>query len=122
MVQKLEISGEHYKVDEKLHKYIVRKIGRIDKYLSRAVQPSTHIEVRLKEEFARGQKVCVCVLTMHLPHEVINLKESTRNMYASIDIIQAKLKQQVQRYKELHGSGSLRRRLFNRRSGQIQTI
>lgn len=114
MVQKLEITGEHYTVDDNLKKYIMRKIGRLDKYLSRHSRESAHIEVRLKEHSTKGKKQCIANVTLHLPHETINIKESTLNMYAAIDIVQAKLKQQMQRYKDMHGGGKLRRRLFRR--------
>ena len=118
MVQKLEIFGEHVEVDEALRKYVVRKIGRLDKYLSRHNRESAHIEVRLKEQKKAGKKECICNVTMHLPHETINIKEGTLNMYAAVDIVQAKLKQQIQRYKELHSSSKLHRRLFGRMRGQ----
>lgn len=119
MVRKFEITGEHYTIDENLRKYVTRKIGRIDKYLSKHSRESAHLEVRMKEHTSKGQKQCIAQVTMHLPHETINIKESTMNMYAAIDILQAKLKQQVQRYKELHATGNLRRRLFARGRGQI---
>jgi putative sigma-54 modulation protein len=117
MVQKLEITGEHYEVDDNLHKYITRKIGRLDKYMSKHSRESAHLEVRLKEQKADGKKQCVANVTLHLPKETIVVKESTLNMYAAIDIIQAKLKQQMQRYKDLHSSGKLHRRLFGRSHG-----
>jgi putative sigma-54 modulation protein len=117
MVQKLEITGEHYEVDENLRKYITRKIGRLDKYMNRHSRESAHLEVRLKEHKVSGKKQCMANVTLHLPKETINIKESTLNMYAAIDIIQAKLKQQMQRYKDLHSGGKLHRRLFNRNHG-----
>jgi ribosome-associated translation inhibitor RaiA len=49
-----------------------------------------------------------------LPHDTINIKESTINMFAAIDIVEAKLKQQIQRHKELHSTGKMHRRLFSR--------
>src|SRR5690348_5501700 len=119
MVHKLDIAGEHYTIDANLRKYVNRKLGRIDKYLSRHCRESAHMEVRMKEHLSNGKKQCIAQLTLHLPKETINLKESTLNMYAAIDILQAKLKQQVQRYKELHADGKLRRRLFSRRSGDM---
>ena len=118
MVQKLEIAGEHYIIDENLKKYITRKLGRLDRYLNRHTRESAHLEVRLKEHKADGKKQCIASITLHLPHEVINIKESTLNMYAAIDIVQAKLKQQIQRYKDLHTAGKMHRRLFSRSRGQ----
>ena len=36
MIQKIEISGSNYKVEENLRKYITKKIGKLDRYLPRA--------------------------------------------------------------------------------------
>jgi putative sigma-54 modulation protein len=119
MVQKLEIAGERYTVDENLRKYITKKLGRLDRYLSKHARESAHLEVRLKEHRADGKKQCIASITLYLPHDTINIKESTLNMYAAIDIIQAKLKQQIQRYKERHTTGKLHRRLFSRSRGQM---
>jgi putative sigma-54 modulation protein len=117
MVQKLEISGEHFEIEENLRKYVTRKLGRLDRYMSKHARASAHLEVHMKEHKAKGQKLCVCTVTMHLPNGNINLKESTLNMYAAVDIIQVKLKQQIQRYKDLHATGKLHRRLFARARG-----
>jgi ribosomal subunit interface protein len=119
MVQKFEIVGEHYTVDENLKKYITRKIGRLDKYLSKHSRESAHVEVRLKEQKTAGKKQCIANVTIHLPQETINIKEGTLNMYAAIDIVQAKLKQQIQRYKDLHHNGKMRRHIFGRKRGDI---
>lgn len=119
MVQKLEIAGEHYTVDANLRKYIIRKIGRLDKYLNRHSRESAHMEVRLKEHKEGGKKQCVASVTLRLPNETINIKEATLNMYAAIDIVQVKLKQQIQRYKDLHTNGKMHRRLFSRQRGNL---
>lgn len=122
MVQKLEISGEHFIIDENLRKYITRKIGRLDKYLSRHSRASAHLEVRMKEHSSKGQKQCIIGITLYLPHDTINIKESTLNMYAAVDIAQVKLKQQIAKYKDLHGGGKLHRRLFGRAHGSNISI
>lgn len=114
MLQKFEISGVHTEVNENLRKYITKKLGRIDKYLSKQTRASAHLEVRLKEGKADGKKQCTCDVTLHLPHETIKIREGTLNMYAAVDIIQAKLKQQIERYKESHTDAKRQRRLFTR--------
>jgi ribosome-associated translation inhibitor RaiA len=37
-----EISGVHVKVDEKLQKYITKKIGNLEKYLTKQARGSAH--------------------------------------------------------------------------------
>jgi ribosomal subunit interface protein len=117
MLQKFEISATHMELDERLKKYTTKKLANIDKYLSKHVRPSAHLEVRLKEHKSGGQKQSICDVTFFLPHDTIKIRESTQNIFASIDIVEVKLKQQVRRYKESHTDGKRRRRLFARAGG-----
>jgi ribosomal subunit interface protein len=118
MIQRFDITSFHTTVDDKLNKYLSKKIGTLDRYIPRRGRASAHAEVRLKEDKAlksdSHKNKFTCEVTLHLPHEIINVSESTLNMYAAIDIVEAKLKQQIKRYKELHANGALHRRLANR--------
>ena len=121
MLQKFEVQGVHTTLDDNLRKYVNKKIGGLDRYLSRHNRQSAHAEVHLKEGKAKNNTHCTCEVTMYLPHDTINLQESAFNMYAAVDIIEAKLKQQLKKYKELHPNGKLTRRLMARwhRGGQL---
>jgi putative sigma-54 modulation protein len=114
MLQKIEVRGVHMNLDENLQKYITKKIGRLDKYVPRSNRESSHTEVQLKEAKSSTNRHATCEVTMHLPHETLFVKESTMNMYAAVDIVEAKLKQQLRKYKELHHGGTMHRRLFAR--------
>ena len=92
MLQKFELRGVHTTIDDNLKKYATKKIGHLDKYLPRHHRDSVHAEVSLKESKAKDKKQCTCEVTLHLPHETINLQESTVNMYAAVDIVETKLK------------------------------
>ncbi len=126
MIQKFDITSVHTTVDDKLQKYLSKKIGTLDRYIPRRGRDSAHAEVRLKEDpalkSASHKNKFTCEVTLHLPHEKINVSESTLNMYAAIDIVEAKLKQQITRYKQLHASGSLHRRLAARFSRKPVTL
>jgi ribosomal subunit interface protein len=102
MLQKLEITGVHTEVDESLHKYIVRKIGRLDR------------SVRLKEHKSHGRHEATCEVTLHVPGDSIVVNERTVNVYAAVDIAHTKLKQQIIKYRERHADGKHQRRLFVR--------
>ncbi len=114
MLQKFEITGVHTTVDDKLRAYVTKKIGGLDRYISRHSRRSAHAEVHLKEAKAKDNQRCSCEVTLHLPHQTIVIKESALNMYAAVDIVEVKLKQQLQKYKEKHHSGKMHRRLFGR--------
>lgn len=114
MLKKFEITGVHTEINDTLHKYVTKKLGKIDKYLSKQARPSAHLEIFLKESKEGGKKLYTCNAILHLPHDTIKVSESTVNMFAAVDISQAKLKQQINRYKESHGSPKRSRRLFDR--------
>lgn len=114
MLKKFEIQGVHTVVDERLRAHVTRKIGGLDRYIARQNRDSAHLEVHLKEAKKKGNDQCRCEVTLHLPHQTIVVKESAVNMYAAVDIVEAKLKQQLQKYKDLHGNGKTRRHLMAR--------
>ncbi|MEK7059491.1 MAG: ribosome-associated translation inhibitor RaiA [Patescibacteria group bacterium] len=114
MIQKFEIRGVHTVVDDKLRAYVNKKIGGLDRYISRHNRESAHGDVHLKEGKTKNNNHFICEVTLHLPHQTIVVKESALNMYAAVDIVEAKLKQQLQKYKDLHGSGKAHRHLFAR--------
>jgi ribosomal subunit interface protein len=116
MIQKLEISAVHTKIDDKLHKYVTTKIGKLDRYMNKHVQQSVHAEVMLKETKAKDKKQCICEVVMYLPKDTLTTKEATMNMFAAVDIVEAKLKNQLKKYKETHDNPRLHRRILRRLS------
>ncbi len=114
MIKKLEIHGVHMSVDKKLHNYTQKKIGKLDRYAPRHARQSIHAEIFLKEEKIKTKKQCSCEVTMHLPKGSITTKESTMNIYAAVDIVEAKLKNQLKKYKDTHSSLKIHRRLIAR--------
>ncbi len=114
MIQRLDINSVHATIDDRLHKYITKKIGYLDHYVPRAARTSTHAEVWLKEAKSSENKQFTCEVTLHLPHEIINVSESMSNAFSAVDIVEAKLKQQIGKYKQMHATGALRRRLASR--------
>lgn len=115
MIQKFEINGVHTVVDDKLRSYVNKKIGGLDKYMSKHNRESAHAEVHLKEgKIKKTNNHCTCEVTLYLPHQTIVIKENALNMYAAVDIVEAKLKQQIQKYKDLHGNGKTQRHIFAR--------
>ncbi len=111
MIENLIVNGVHLTVDDDLMKYVQKKISNLDKYMSKHVRESVHAEVWLKESNAKDKKRLTCEVKMTLPKEIIVTKESTLNIYAAIDIVEAKLKNQILRYKSLHSVSKIRHSL-----------
>ena len=114
MIERLDISGVHLRVDDDLRKYVHKKVGHLDRYIPKHSRLSVRVEVRLKESKAKDKKECTCETVLYLPHEVISVRESTVNMYAAVDIAEAKLKSQLKKYKSLYANPKLHRRLLLR--------
>lgn len=114
MIQKIEIQGVHATISDKLQAYVKRKIGGLDRYISRHARASAHAEVHLKEAKKKGDDHCSVEVMLHLPQHTIVIKESALNMFAAVDIVEVKLKQQLKKYKDLHESGKMHRRLVAR--------
>lgn len=112
MIQKLEINGVHTVLTDDLKKYITKKIGKLDRYMPRHARPSAHAEIFVKELSNKGKKQNQCEVVLHLPGSKLMVKESTINMFASVDIVEAKLKNQLKKYKETHSSLRIHRRVI----------
>jgi putative sigma-54 modulation protein len=120
MIQKLEISGVHTDVDDKLRQYVSKKIGQLDRYLSRHSRLSAHAEVKLKEGKSKDKNRYSCEVILYLPHEVLRVEERTVNLYAAVDIIEEKVKQQLKKYKSLHEPAKLHSRVLSKLKRQTE--
>ena len=114
MIDKLEISGVHTKLDAKLEDYASKKIGQLDKFVSAKAKQSLHAEIKLKEVKAKDKRTSNCEVILHLPHSTLTTEESATTMFAAIDLAEAKLKLQLKKYKDLHSRKRLRHRLIAR--------
>lgn len=112
MIQKLEINGVHTVLTDDLKKYITKKIGKLDRYMPRHARESAHAEVFVKERMIKAKKECLCEVVLHLPSSTITTKEATINMFAAVDIVEAKLKNQLKKYKDTHNSKRIHRRVL----------
>ena len=114
MIQKLEINGVHTVLTDDLKKYITKKIGRLDRYMPRHARESAHAEVFVKERATKAKQERECEVVLHLPGSTIIVKESTINMFAAVDIVEARLKNQLKKYKDTHNAHRIHRRVIMR--------
>jgi len=99
MIDMISITGVKFDADDATKRYVVRKISRLDRYLPRHARKSVTAEVLLKEvNRAHGNKYEAEVI-MHVPGKTITAKDSTVNVLAALDIVEAKLVVQLHKYK-----------------------
>ena len=116
----INVTGVRYTPDELTKRYVRKKIGALDRYLSRHTRKSATIDVKLKEvNRAHGNKY-ECDVIVHLPEQTIMAKDSTLNMLAAVDIVEEKLRAQLKKYHDTHKDhkgrhdvlGRLKRRIY----------
>lgn len=115
MIANVEITGVGaYTPDEPTKKYIRKKIGSLDRKLPRHARKSVWADVKLAEvNRDKGNKYEVEVV-LHVPDKVVIAKDSTMNVLAATDIVEAKLTAQLRKYKEERIPHVGRRKLLNR--------
>ncbi len=101
MIAPINVVGLHLDLDADIKRYIDKKIGRLDRYLPRHARQTVHAEVRLRDVNKDHGNKYECEVVLHLPQEMVTAKDSTMNMFAAIDIVEQKLKNQLKRYKEI---------------------
>ncbi|MBR2600546.1 ribosome-associated translation inhibitor RaiA [Candidatus Saccharibacteria bacterium] len=100
MIEKIEITGNKYKVEESFRKYAQKRIGKLDRYLPRGNKKDVVAKIVVTEiDKAHGNKYEISA-AMEIPGgKVLAAKDESSNVYAGIDIIEAKLMGQIRRFK-----------------------
>lgn len=97
---KLDQTGVHTQITEDLKKYINKKIGKLDRFLPRHARESAHAEVFVKQSKNNAKVQHTAEVVLKLQHETLLAKETTVNPFAAVDIVEAKLKNQLKKYKD----------------------
>ena len=100
MIETMDITGVKYELDDTTKKYVTKKIGRLDRYLPKHARKSVTAEVKLKEVNRDHGNKYEAEIILTVPDKVLTAKDSTVNMLAAIDIVEAKLVAQLRKYKQ----------------------
>ena len=100
MIDKIDLSGSNYKISDSFRKYAIKRIGKLDRYLPRGSKKDVVDKDVISEvDRAQNNKYEISV-DMEIPcGKVITAKDECSNVFAGIDIIEAKLKGQIRRFK-----------------------
>lgn len=99
MINRISITGVKYDVDESTKRYVIKKISRLDRYLPRHARKTASAEVVLKEANRTHGNKYEAEIIIRVPNKVLSAKDSTVNMLAALDIVEAKLAAQLHKYK-----------------------
>ena len=92
----LIIKGKNMEVTDRLHDYVHKKIGKLDRYLPTI----SEAWVELSVEGARAaQHRQVCQVTLRSNGTILRAEERSDDIFSSIDKVLAKMYRQIARYK-----------------------
>lgn len=100
MIEAIDITGIKLDLDNTTKKYVTRKIGRLDRYLPKHARKSVSAEVKLKEVNRDHGNKYEAEVIVTVPERVLTAKDSTVNILAAVDIVEAKLVAQLRKYKQ----------------------
>ena len=100
MIEKIEINSNGYKVEEPLRKYARKRLSKLDRYLPRGYKKDVSAKVVVSEIGKnKGDKYEISV-AMDIPGgKVLTAKDQCSNIFAGMDLVEAKLLGQIRRYK-----------------------
>lgn len=100
MIASIDITGIKYNVNQRTQRYVMNKVGKLDKYLPLHARKSITADVKLREVNRDHGNKYEAEIILHVPEKTIMAKDTTLNMMAAIDIVEAKLIAQLRKYKD----------------------
>ncbi|MBP5648007.1 ribosome-associated translation inhibitor RaiA [Candidatus Saccharibacteria bacterium] len=100
MIEKIEISGNGYKIEEPFRKYVEKRLGKLDKYLPRRKKKDVICKV-VVTEIGKGKndKYEISAAMDITGGKVLAARDECTNVFAGVDLVEAKLMGQIRRYK-----------------------
>lgn len=100
MIEKIEVSGNGYKVEEPFKKYTEKRIGKLDRYLPRHAKKDVVCKVIVTEIGKGKTEKYEISAAMEIPGgKVLAARDECSNVFAGVDLVEAKLTGQIRRYK-----------------------
>jgi ribosomal subunit interface protein len=117
---KCDLTGRNFEIDDKLRDYVEDKLGGLEKYLPRHVRETAACNVIVIDDpNGREDNRFVCEAIMLVDGDQLVSREGTVNIYAAVDIVEAKMKAQLAKYKEKHMLEPRRHRMLGRLTGRM---
>ncbi len=118
MIDKIDITGNGYKVDDTFKKYVSKRLGKLDRYLPRGSKKDVVCKVVVTATGKKNNEKYDISAAMEIPGgKVMAAKDECSNLFAGVDLVEAKLMGQIRRYKieiQSHRQKKSWRKLFIR--------
>jgi putative sigma-54 modulation protein len=100
MITSVDVTGIKYSVNEKTLKYVMEKVGKLDRYVPMHARKTMVADVKLRQVNRDHGNKYEAEVIIKIPNKTITAKDTTLNMMAAIDIVEAKLIAQLRKYKD----------------------
>ncbi|MCL2174075.1 ribosome-associated translation inhibitor RaiA [Candidatus Saccharibacteria bacterium] len=107
----IEITGIRLEIDKKSRNYIMKKMTKLVDYIPRRARDVAFAAVRIEQVNQKNNNKYECEVVLTLPDKKLVARDAAPNVLASVDIVEAKLRSQIRKYKT--------ERLENTRRGGI---
>lgn len=114
MINAIDISGVHKKLNADIEKYVQRKIGVLDRFIPKKARESAQADVRIKQSKAKNKQIYECEVILKLPKQKIAVHKKGTTILEVIDLAEDNLKTQLKKYKDKHADPRIHRRLIAR--------
>lgn len=112
---KIEIDHQGFELTKDVKRYVNKKIGKLDRFVKPTKRRQVRADVRLKEEQGKKKNKVTAEVTLHSPNGRMTAEESTVNIFAAIDIVEAKLANQMRKQKDKKTSHRNKSKRISRR-------
>ncbi len=114
---KTDITSRNFEADAKIKSYIDDKIGGLERFIPKSQRSTATAQVVIQDDPSGREDnrfVCDAIVMVHGQKFVAT--EGTVNIYAAVDIVEAKLKSQLSEHKAKYAPrrGKIINRLFRR--------
>ena len=100
MIENIEVSGVKYKVPDEVRKYAVKRLGHLDKFLPKKNRKDVVMRVVLRQaNRPHGNKYEISAALDVPGGKMMSARDEAGNVFAGIDILEAKLRGQVRKFK-----------------------
>ena len=101
MIENIEIiGGGKYKIEDSFRKYAIKRISKLDKFLPSKHRKGASAKVVVKEiNRPHGNKYEISVALDVPGGKVMAARDEASNVFAGIDILEAKLLSQIRKFK-----------------------
>ena len=95
---RIDINTKKFELNDDIKKYVSKKINKLERLIPRNERESAHAEVVLKENAKKQKGRFACEVRLHIPHHEFIVEEATINMFAAVDIVEARLRNQLSKH------------------------